>query len=619
MGSLESIAKQELQQYNHQFRAENRSNVKTEYDLKYHRLYFEVNPNMNYILGNVMSYFEPKESDFRNIDFDISSYLIIDSVKFHNQKCSYTHRSDLLTIELGMDVESLDSITVYYKGSPSSIYEGFGSFRIDEHEGKAVLWTLSQPYGARDWWPCKQSLNDKIDSIDVIVQVPYGNKVASNGLLVAEDHLGEYSVYHWKHRYPIVTYLIAIAVTNYKVYHDSVQLQNQQLDLVNYIYPEDLEKFKGGIDQTKNFLEIFDSVFIPYPFAEEKYGHAQFSRGGGMEHQTMSFMGSFGFDLVAHELAHQWFGDHITCGTWEDLWLNEGFATYATGICFEKVFPKQWWPVWKRVYKEEIMEEPDGSVFVSDTTDNDRLFDHRLTYAKGAFVLHTLRWVIGDSAFFTGVRNYLKDSSLAYQFAKTDHFKRHMEVSSRSDLQYFFDQWIYGEGYPVYNIFWQQEDAKTLQLLIQQETTHESVPFFDLPLEIQFKNAEYDTIISIRPSTQSETFTFELNQSIDSLFFDPNQWLIAKDSVHPKLLNIEEVLIYPNPSNSTVTIDISKFDYPVKELIIYDLGGLVVFKESYKNVEPQDQMIDLSPLSNGLYLIEVVSSEKVEIFRVLKE
>lgn len=305
-----------------------------DYDIKYHRLEWNINPNNYYISGTVTTYFMPKEANFVALHFDLANTLQVNSVIFHGQEVeTYSQSNNMLTINLpnSLAMAELDSVSVTYEGAPPS--NGFGSFAQATHSGNPVLWTLSEPYGARDWWPCKQDLSDKIDSIDVLVRTPVAYKVASNGLLqeIIED--GNEHIYHWKHRYPIPAYLIAIAVTNYAEYSDFVPVENgAPIEVLNYVFPENLAVAQQATTATVEIMQLFNELFGLYPFAEEKYGHAQFGWGGGMEHQTMSFMGGFSHLLQAHELAHQWFGDKVTCGSWQDIWLNEGFATYLEGL-----------------------------------------------------------------------------------------------------------------------------------------------------------------------------------------------------------------------------------------------------------------------------------------------
>ncbi|MBK7970327.1 MAG: hypothetical protein IPK08_16080 [Bacteroidetes bacterium] len=177
-----------------------------------------------------------------------------------------------------------------------------------------MIWTLSEPYGSSDWWPCKNGLTDKADSIDIFLNVPNAMTGASNGILIAETPNGTTKLFHWKHKYPIA-YLICMAVTNY-VKYSLCPLAGDTLEIVNYVYPEDSLLATSQTDEIVSMVQLYDTLFGVYPFHNEKYGHAQFGWGGGMEHQTMTFVSNFGFDLLAHELAHHWFGDKVTYGSW---------------------------------------------------------------------------------------------------------------------------------------------------------------------------------------------------------------------------------------------------------------------------------------------------------------
>ncbi len=427
------------------------------YDLKYHRCEWEIDPAVYFIKGAITSYFKPTVSGFNQIAFDFSDSLDVDSVKYHNSVLSSIQLGgDVIQISLPsvIPINTLDSITVYYHGVPPST--GFGSFIQSTHNGVPVVWTLSEPFGAKEWWPCKQSLNDKIDSVDIFITTPQIYRAASNGLLLSENISGNSKIYHWKTRYPVAAYLIAAAVTNYSTYSDFVPLPGgDSLQVLNYVYPEGDSLARTLTPAIIEIIKFYDSIAVTYPFANEKYGHAQFGWGGGMEHQTMSFVVGFNYSLIAHECAHQWFGDHITCGSWQDIWLNEGFATYFEGLTVERYFPGNWLQ-WKTSAVNNITSWPGGSVLCDDTTSVNRIFDGRLSYNKGGYLLHMLRWKLGDSIFFLSLKNYLNDPLLAGKYARTPDLIAHFEAASNQSLTSFFNQWYYNQGFPSYHLLWGQ-------------------------------------------------------------------------------------------------------------------------------------------------------------------
>ena len=478
------------------------SGVGQDYDVKYHRFEWKIDPSVRRISGAVTTYFKAM-SPITQIGFDLDDALKVDSVFHRGAKATFSQIGDK-TVKINANATIatgvLDSVTIYYNGVPPS--NGFGAYaqRIRNNTAPET-WTLSEPYGGRDWWPGKMDLTDKIDSIDVIVTTPPQYRVASNGLLVREIQLDSTKkLYHWKHRYPIANYLVCVAVTNYEQYVDIAPLsRGDTMRLLNYVYPEKLATSQLGSWKCANAMRLFDSLFIEYPFKKEKYGHAMFGWGGGQEHQTMSFMANVTDPgLMAHELAHQWFGDRVTCGSWSDIWLNEGFATYLTGLYYQYVEPL-YWINWRKDAIGGATNPTSGSVFCTDTTSINRIFDSRLTYNKGAYLLHTLRWKIGDTAFFKGIRNYLNDPSVAYGFARTADLKRHIEATSGQNLTEFFNDYFFGQGYPSYDVNVQYSDiANAPTVFINQRQSHLSVSFFEMPVPIKLinkKNGKDTTIV----------------------------------------------------------------------------------------------------------------------------
>ncbi|MFN5347398.1 MAG: M1 family metallopeptidase, partial [Bacteroidota bacterium] len=448
---LEAIAKSESCRFLNDVASINTNSQSDNIDVTYYKCFWSVNPTQNFIIGNVQLNFKAVSLNIDTLFLDLSNSLGCDSIIFHQQSLSFLHQNNQLFIPV-QSIQSNDSITIYYHGVPSS--SGFGSFKQGSHQGNPIIWTLSQPYGASDWWPCKNTLNDKADSIDVFLEVPSDRVAVSNGILVNQQVNGTSKIVHWKHRFPIATYLIAFAVTNYSLIEFNIPFDTTNTLVQNFVYPEDSINASTQLLDLIPTMQLFDSLFGVYPFSNEKYGQAQFGWGGGMEHQTISFINNFGHELMAHELAHHWFGDKITCNTWEDIWLNEGFATYLSGLPYEYYYPPNYWLQFKKVKINSVTSLKWGSVKCSDTTSVGRIFNSRLTYNKGAMILHQLRFILGDQTFFTALRNYLSDPSLAFKNATTSNLKNHFENASGLNLDYYFNEWYEGEGYPSYKIIW---------------------------------------------------------------------------------------------------------------------------------------------------------------------
>ena len=582
------------------------SNDYASYDLIYQRLNFNVNPAVNFISGSVRSLVKFRLDNVSQLGFDLNDVMIVDSVYYNKKKIGFQHTSNKISITLLAQASKneIGEAEVFYRGAPPQ--NGMGSFVASKHNNTPVIWTLSEPYGAKDWWPCKESLTDKIDSMDVFITCPEQYRAASNGKLVSDEILGTNRTVHWSHRYPIATYLVAIAVTNYQTYSDFLELQNgEKIEVMNYIYPEYLATAKGKSAETLDLLSFYNQKFGTYPFASEKYGHAQFGWGGGMEHQTMSFMYYLEFELVAHEMAHQWFGDCITLNSWHDIWLNEGFATYLTGLSYENLLNGQYWTTWKDNQVKRITSLPGGSVYVADTTDVDRIFNGRLSYSKGAYLLHMLRWELGDSAFFSGMNNYLDDSSVRYGFGTQEKFVKHMEAAGDTTLTEFFKDWYYGEGYPVYRLYYETDygDFGKVKLKISQSSSSTTVPFFEMHVPVRiWQNGKY-TDLKLHNTTQDQWFVIA-NSRVDKVEFDPDKWLIAKADVVnelPDIARIEKLQIVPLSSLKVIQVLVPDFSGN-ETFRLVDVSGRVV---QTGLLPSENSQIDTEGLSSGVYLFEV--------------
>ncbi len=547
------------------------------YDVHYYRCHWTMDPAVRYIDGSVTTYFTIL-SPSSQITMDLSTALTVDSILYHGNKIGFSRvNPDGLQINFPATLSSAtkDSVSIFYKGVPPNV--GFGSFNQATHGGVPVMWSLSEPYGARSWWPCKDMLQDKADSIDIITTNPGAYRSSANGLPVSEYFSGANRIAHWKHRYPIATYLVAFAITNYNVNTDVAQNAGNPLPLALYSYPENTAQFLAALNITKLAMPVFSGHFGSYPFSNERYAQTQFSWGGGMEHQTNTFLSSVGVNLVAHELGHQWFGDKITCGSWADLWLNEGFATYLEFIYTENITPANKLPMLTS-WRNSITSLPDGSVFVNDTTNVNRLFSGRLTYRKGGYVVHMLRWKLGDAAFFRALRNYLNDPLLQYKTARTADLQRHLEAESGQDLNEFFDDWIYGEGFPNYTANWRMLRTKKVEVTLSQSTSHPSVDFYEMPVPLYFSNGVRDTILTVNHTSNGQSFRVDPGFVPDTMIIDPEMWILAKTKTTLQLPDevSSEVLVYPNPTSGNFNIVLPNSQPQAMVVKIYNsLGQLV--------------------------------------------
>ena len=586
-------------------------------NLTYYNLDLTLTTSPNYLIGEVGVNAIVETSQTNSFYLSLSDHLTVDSVKTGNINLGFTHSNNRLNITLDRTYNNLEnfSVLIYYQGLP--VPTGFGSFVFGMNISTPVIWSLSEPFGAMDWFPTKNTPSDKADSSDVWITCQDNFTAVSNGILTNVETNGNGTkTFKWKSRYPIANYLISIAVTNYSEYINYFKYaQTDSMPVTHYIYPQNLNALKPQLDRTINMLEIFSDKFGLYPFINEKYGHAEFGRLAGMEHQTISSMGVFDDNIMAHELAHQWFGDKITCKDWHHIWLNEGFATYSGAIFVEEMFGK--------VSYDDLIsmqmfdaKKAVGSIYVQDVNSISEIFNGNRSYAKGSIVLHMLRGVVGDSVFFQILKSYAEDPQLAYGVAVTGDFQNIAENVSGMNLNYFFQQWIYGESYPFYNIDWGYEQAVSNSYKVSLTLTQSVKPnpsFFTMPAEVEIKTAEGDTVIKIFNNSQQQSYNFIVNGKPSSLTFDPGN-KILKDKKGDEIFTFITYRLmqnYPNPFNPSTVIEyiIGKTD-DVK-LAVYDVLGreisvLVNEKQRAGNYSVE---FNAGNLPTGVYLYKLQSGE----------
>ena len=593
------------------------------YDVTYHRMRFSVNPSDQFISGEVTTKYIAKEN-LNTVTFDLSDALDVSSVKQRGVDLTFTRSGNnelIINLPVVQNTNVLDSLSINYSGVPTS--SGFGAFSVDNHNGTPVLWTLSEPFGAMEWWPCKQDLNDKVNNIDVFITAPTEYVSVSNGLEQSKiDNLDGTSTTHFKHNYPIPAYLIAIAVTNYQIYNQQGGLGTAQspfFPIINYMYPETAAANTASVQVTPSIINFYESVFVPYPFRNEKYGHCQFGWGGGMEHTTVSFMtagntGAYSRGLIAHEMGHQWFGDKVTCGSWKDIWLNEGFATYLASMVIQNFDGEAAFTTNKTSMINSITSNTGGAIYMTDAeaTDVNRIFSSRLSYNKGAMVLNMLRFKLGDTNFFQGLRNYLNDPDLAYGYAHTPDLQSHLEATSGMNLTEFFNDWVYNQGYPTYTITANNLGNGQAKITINQTQSNASVSFFEMPLPIRLTGAsgqQQDYVVE--NVSNGQQFIVNVPFTVTGVVFDPKKDIISKNNtatLSAASFDLENnISVYPNPATTQINVEIPN-SISLKKCTVYNALG-------QKVKECQTNIVAIEELSAGLYTLEMITSEG----RILKK
>ncbi len=594
------------------------SNLMDKYDIHFLKLDLNVTPNLRFLSGSCYYKMTANQSiDTFAIEF--KSNMTLDSLYINNVITPYTRSNDHIYVSLANPIQDNAQFTArfVYKGT---IVNGL-AYGIDNASGLTFAATVSESFQAREWFPAKQLLNDKIDSTDIWLTTPNPYVAGSNGLLKAVVPVaGNKTQYQWSTRYPMSYYMPCIAAGNYTDYRnyakpaamngDSILVQHYISNSSGY-----LNSVQANLDKTPIFIEKFSELFGLYPFSKEKYGHLHGIIGGGMEHQTMSTMSSFGLEIVAHELGHQWFGDNITCGTWQDIWLNEGFATYSAYLMRE-MFPSFYTtPAATNMNSkhQNIMSQASGSCYLplSSAYDEGRIFSSRLSYDKGAAVLHNLRFEMqSDTIFFNILKTY--QNQFKDNFAVTNDFKTVCEQVSGRNLTDFFNQWVYGEGYPTHNVNYFKWGLDSLILTVNQTVSMPSVtPVFKGLMEYKITSPTGDTTIILNQTTNPQIFKVPYSHlNPNSIVVDPNNWVINKTGT---ILPLKLVSFSGTVARKQVELQWSTAqEINVRKFEIERAGDAVNFKAigsvSANNAASQNKysFTDKEPLPAGFYRLKMI-------------
>lgn len=546
----------------------------------------------------------------------------------------FTHSGDILTVELDQTYNPGDVVEVKITYNHKNVSDN--AFYV----GSGFVFTDCEPEGARRWFPCWDKPSDKA-TLDLTAKVPSNVLLGSNGRLEETSTVADTNYFNWISRDPIATYIMIVTSSNQFV-----------LDIVDWDYTAGGKDtitpiyFYYTPDENPDYIKSiigdmathFSNQFGIHPF--EKDGFATLNslfQWGGMENQSLTSLcnNCWGESLIAHEFAHQWFGDMISPGTWAEIWLNEGFATWGEAI----------WTEHNGGYDAYLSEIQDNANYyfssnpgtvISDpdwainTPPSNIMFSYALTYMKSSCVVHQLRYVLGDEVFFEAVRSYTHDvENFRYKSATTTDFNAKFSEISGQNLDWFFDEWIYSPNHPIYNNTYSFDQTGGGDWVVNFQATQvqTNAPFFTMPLEITVVYTDNsDTTIRFFNDENNQYFSFELDKEPMNLYFDKdNEFVLKQASLSTGVFDQTEMASLkldqnqPNPFSSTTMINYSiAVASPVK-ISLYDITGslLQILVDEKKTAGKHSYQFSKNGLAAGIYYYSVEAGSLSETMKMI--
>ena len=608
------------------------------YDIHYLKLDIESDNSSSFIQAVASIEATVHATTMNRFTIELLNGMTVSEMEINGNPVSYSHSDGLITA--GLDPALVQgevfTIRIAYNGDG---YDAGGYSKGLAHledmnpvNPGPITYSFTQPFGASAWFPCKQVLSDKIDSLDIRVTLPSGYKAASNGVLVGTTDLGDGKIrYDWRSRYPIAYYLVVLNIFDYEEYNfyarpegwsDSILIQNFFLD------SEHIEELKATALRTREVMDLYCKLFGSYPFKDEKYGHAIWGKSFGMEHQTLTSMpadeGRFSFTRLAHELSHQWFGNLVTCGSWQDIWLHEGFASYYEVVALKELDSAPKARERMDYFHDRALMEETGSIYVPDgDSDNaSTIFYWGLTYAKAATVVQMLRHEFDDDElFWRTLRVFLeeyRDST-----ATTADFIRVVNETTGADYNWFFQQWVYGQGFPTISGVWFQKND-TLTMKMSQSASRPGVtPFFRMNMPYRIRCTDGDTLISLEHTSHYQAFHIPLKREVTSIAIDPYNKILNKSRGMTEVEVSGEVgqelprfNVFPNPFNDRLMVSIDTREGVLNKLRLCDLHGCELLHMRTYETELGLQLHGLAP---GIYFLTVENILGVRSMKVVRQ
>lgn len=560
------------------------------FDIHFYKIKIEPNISERYLTGIVHCGFNILKPT-QIVELDLMKDFTIKNVK-GSIPVSFEHKEHKIIVkfEKMLLANSQHWIKIDYEGKPPIATNGQVKKGLiyEKHNGQPIIANLSTPFLAHYWFPCKDVLDDKADSIFVDIVLPdttiNGTPLigVSNGILEYEVlRPGNRKTFKWKHRYPIAPCYVFVAISNYRRYTQQYTHNNVSFPLEYYVFEDHFQEAKLGVQKVPKAIRHFSNLFGNYPFQKEKFGLVQLGFYSGIEKQTSPVVNSMGRDrwyTTIHELAHAWFGNSLTCDNWQHGWLHEGFASYAEALWDEHAKgPKGYRHTMKRkAYYQG------GKLYLEQTKDPFKVFKG-IIYKKGAYVLHMLRGIMGDDKFFTALRMFVKENQ--YGNIDTERFKNICEKVSGESLDYFFEQWIHGEYFPQYSFtFYPNPKTRYVEFALGQSPRKTFPRFFRTPIRLYVQLEYKDTIIQIMNDKIYQEWEFYFTQRVKNIELDPDDWVLKDivDKRHIKSIHnngLEEIKVSGSLSGRQLKIIVESPKQQKINFKLQDIYGLVVLEK----------------------------------------
>lgn len=591
---------------------------KYDFDIKY----YEIILNWYNVLKNSNIFYNGKVRVIAKVDtlnstsqFYLNSYLTIDSVLQNNKKLNFISTPGLLLINLDRiyNKNELIDLEIYFTRTRTDNI-GFYFYPKSQQVPENIAYTVTQPDDSRYWFPCYDTPGNKADSIRLKIIVPSGYIATGNGILERVQTIGDSLIFHWYERHPISTYLIATAASKYSKfvqYYTSKYPPYETFEIQNYQWAMDSVRSVFVMRNLGAMMDCFETFYGKYPF--DKYGHVVVFpfKYGGMEHQTIStihrnWLVIDGQSGIAHELAHQWWGDLVTCKTWNDIWLNEGFATFSEDLYKEFMFGKDAYFTSMNSRANYYYSFNPGYPIYNPP----HLFNVAITYYKSALVLNMLRYVLGDSLFFVTINNY--KNQFLYSAVTTEDFVNVVNQTTGTDYSFFFNQWIFQPNHPIYLYNWnanQTSHGYELKFFLRQIQNHYDV--YKMPIQLLVKLVSKDTLVSFWNTLRDQSVTFIFNEPVNDVVVDPSNYIL-KQITRDHTLEVAEThnpdkfylyQNYPNPFNSQTIISFSIPENTIVTIKLFDITGneIRTLLNDYLSAGYHSIKLDGNQLSTGVY------------------